>query len=91
MEDQHQLLSCPINKKPFDQSSQIKPTCRIISTGNCTYTVLNQNHTCFCHQGLFVYNTGTLGLQDNCKTCGHPLLDHADAQSLSKGKSIVIV
>lgn len=91
MEERHQFLFGHTNKKLLDQSSQIKPICRIISTGNCIYTVDDQNCVGSCHQGIFVYDAGTLGLQDKYKTCGHPLLDYTNAQSLSKGKSIVIV
>lgn len=90
MEGQHQLFSFLTKKNPQYQSSHIGPTYRIISTGNCLYTVHDQNYACFCHQGLFVYDTGITGLRDKFKNCGHPLQDHANAQSVSKGKSIII-
>lgn len=88
IEDQdHKLLSCPTNRKPLDHTSQIKPTCPIISTGNCKYAVHDRNFSCSCIQGIFVYDIGMSGLRDNCNTYGHPLSEHSDAQSLSEVNS----
>ena len=81
------------SKQSFDHNSQITSTYRIMNAGKCTrnFQVNNRNYSCACSQGIFEYDTGGTGLQDNCITCSHSLVDHGDAQSPSKGQFIGIV